>query len=98
MEEKTINLGGCMKKTVLVLMAAMLMAATSVWAAEQPSKTPSTKTETTTTETKASAKSDVKIVYRCPMHTDVTAEKPGKCPKCNMALEEFPQTGRGASK
>jgi len=25
-------------------------------------------------------------MYTCPMHPDVTSDKPGKCPKCGMAL------------
>lgn len=25
-------------------------------------------------------------VYTCPMHPEVTSDKPGKCPKCGMAL------------
>jgi len=25
-------------------------------------------------------------VYVCPMHKDVTSDKPGKCPKCKMNL------------
>ncbi len=25
--------------------------------------------------------------YTCPMHTEVTSRKPGKCPKCGMKLE-----------
>ncbi len=24
--------------------------------------------------------------YTCPMHAEVVSDKPGKCPKCNMAL------------
>jgi hypothetical protein len=24
--------------------------------------------------------------YTCPMHSDVTSDKPGKCPKCGMEL------------
>ena len=24
--------------------------------------------------------------YQCPMHPEVTSDKPGKCPKCGMAL------------
>jgi len=27
-----------------------------------------------------------KIVYTCPMHPEVTSDKPGKCPKCGMNL------------
>ena len=27
-----------------------------------------------------------KVVYTCPMHKDVAMDKPGKCPKCGMAL------------
>ena len=26
-------------------------------------------------------------IYSCPMHPEVTSDKPGKCPKCGMALE-----------
>jgi len=26
------------------------------------------------------------VVYTCPMHPDVKSDKPGKCPKCGMAL------------
>ena len=28
------------------------------------------------------------IVYTCPMHADVTSDKPGKCSKCGMDLKE----------
>lgn len=27
-------------------------------------------------------------MYNCPMHPGVTSAKPGKCPKCGMALEK----------
>jgi len=27
-----------------------------------------------------------KVVYTCPMHPEVTSDKPGKCPKCGMIL------------
>lgn len=27
------------------------------------------------------------IYYSCPMHKDVVAEKPGRCPKCGMYLK-----------
>ena len=27
-------------------------------------------------------------IYQCPMHPEVTSDKPGTCPKCHMALEK----------
>ena len=34
-------------------------------------------------------KSDPKAtIYTCSMHPEVTSDKPGKCPKCNMDLIE----------
>jgi len=31
-------------------------------------------------------KSEGLVTYTCPMHSDVTSDKPGKCPKCGMNL------------
>ena len=27
--------------------------------------------------------------YSCPMHSDVTSDKPGKCPKCGMDMKKM---------
>ena len=29
-------------------------------------------------------------MYSCPMHSDISSEKPGKCSKCGMDLKEIP--------
>jgi len=34
----------------------------------------------------APPKQPAKFRYVCPMHPDVQAKKPGKCPKCKMKL------------
>nr|WP_235891389.1 heavy metal-binding domain-containing protein [Flavobacterium gawalongense] len=31
---------------------------------------------------------ETKKTYTCPMHPEVTSDKPGKCPKCGMNLVE----------
>ncbi len=33
-------------------------------------------------------KQDMAMVYMCPMHNEITSEKPGQCPKCGMDLVE----------
>lgn len=33
-------------------------------------------------------KSGVSVTYTCPMHPEVSSDKPGKCPKCGMELVE----------
>src|SRR6266700_7806702 len=30
------------------------------------------------------------IIYTCPMHPEVTSDKPGRCPKCGMNLVPKP--------
>nr|WP_228452318.1 multicopper oxidase domain-containing protein [Chryseobacterium sp. c4a] len=36
----------------------------------------------------SSPKTKASITYTCPMHPEVTSDKPGKCPKCGMELVE----------
>lgn len=33
------------------------------------------------------AKKGTTVTYTCPMHPEVTSDRPGKCPKCGMLLE-----------
>ena len=39
----------------------------------------------------------VKAVYTCPMHPEVTSDKPGSCPKCKMDLELKKPSGQESS-
>jgi len=44
------------------------------------------------------ASTEMAADYTCPMHSDVHSDKPGKCPKCGMALvkkEAKPKSGMG---
>ena len=38
--------------------------------------------------TKRKAKLTESVTYTCPMHPEIHADKPGKCPKCGMPLEK----------
>ncbi len=63
-----------MKSLTMLLMTAFsifTLAAFAQDSAEHPSKHPGQKKAT---------------IYRCPMHPDVTSEKPGKCPKCGSIM------------
>ena len=33
-------------------------------------------------------KAEMKVIYTCPIHPEVKADKPGKCPKCDMELKK----------
>ena len=58
---------------ILFVIAALTIALSSCNSQDKKSGS----TEQTKTE---------KVVYTCPMHTEVTSDKPGKCPKCGMDL------------
>jgi len=55
---------------IIALTAAILIAATSLFA-----------------QNKAGRKDSAQhVMYTCPMHPEVSSDKPGKCPKCNSEL------------
>jgi len=40
------------------------------------------------TTQQTTSKKPIRFYYVCPMHPDVQAKRPGKCPKCKMKLEK----------
>jgi hypothetical protein len=65
-----------MKKQTLVVMSFIVM---SLFAASCNSNTP---------ENKSTQAASGKAMYACPMHPEVTSDKPGTCSKCGMDLEK----------
>lgn len=67
-------------KKVMLMAVAILFSTATVFAANPANG----KISADTTKKAKPAK----VVYTCPMHTDVVAYKPGKCPKpgCGMTL------------
>ena len=48
-----------------------------------------------TTTKKTATEQQVSKKYTCSMHPEVVMDKPGKCPKCGMALVEKTDTKAG---
>ena len=63
-------------KLLIVCLAALTFTFAACNSPEK--KTAATEKSTTT----------AKIIYTCPMHPEVTSDKPGVCPKCGMDLVE----------
>jgi len=66
-----------MKKVFYIILLAMALAPIFSACSNSGSKSPATET-----------KAKEQVVYVCPMHSEVTSDKPGKCPKCGMELEK----------
>lgn len=67
-------------KKLMLMAVAILFSAGAIFAADFHSGK-------MTADTAKKAK-PAKVVYTCPMHSDVISDKPGKCPKpgCGMTL------------
>ncbi len=64
-----------MKSLKMLMMAALTILSVSVFAQDS-----------TKQKMKTHKQHSEKIQYSCPMHPDVTSDKPGKCNKCGMDL------------
>ncbi len=76
-----------MKKSALTIIAGLAMltlTANSVFSSEPIFKGVTNNDNLNTQQQKNAA--SVKELYICPMHSEVTQDKAGKCPKCGMDL------------
>jgi uncharacterized paraquat-inducible protein A len=64
-----------MKSLRMLMLAVLTILSVSVFAQD-----------TTSHSEKSHKHQSEKMKYSCPMHPEVTSEKPGKCPKCGMDL------------
>ncbi len=63
-----------MKKWLVLLMVIAAMSAGNAFAHDGVD------------HSKEAMHADAEVMYHCPMHPEVTQDKPGKCPKCGMDL------------
>ncbi len=68
-----------MKKVILMALV-ILYSAVAVFAAGMNHG------KMTADTTKTKKVKSIKVQYTCTMHPEVLSDKPGKCPKCGMAL------------
>jgi transcription initiation factor IIE alpha subunit len=69
-----------MKSLKMLMMATLTILSVAVLAQD-----------TTTKKIKAPKQKTEKVKYSCPMHSDITSNKPGKCTKCGMDLTLSPK-------
>ena len=69
-------------KKLVILIVALFITSTSIFAQSKAGKMDTTKHTP---------------LYACPKHPEITAHKPGKCPKCGMQLNLSPKEQMKAS-
>ncbi len=77
-------------KKLMLMAAAILFSAATVFAADMHNGKMSADT---TKKTKPA-----KVQYTCTMHPEVILDKPGKCPKCGMTLVKKVEKKKPAEK
>jgi len=75
-----------MKKNLIWIMALMLTLGGAAWANDGEQHSADGKMHSMKGEK----------MYACPMHSEVKSDKAGKCPKCEMNLEEVKSTHKDA--
>jgi hypothetical protein len=69
-----------------IIFVALIVAGVVSDQTSKASEKPAADQHTEHSTGKPSENKDDKAMYVCPMHPNVTSNKPGKCPKCGMAL------------
>lgn len=64
----------------------MLLISFALGCSMSTANTPTRSIEPTTTSGEHAGMAMEEPLYVCPMHPEVTSDKPGSCPKCGMAL------------
>jgi len=76
--------------TNLTIGAALLAAVAAGCTRDPVSSTPASSTLSAAPAAQAATEQAKTTVYKCPMHPEVTSDKPGKCSVCGMNLEKVP--------
>jgi len=78
-----------MKKLLLIAVVIAVLLASVVWVGgckRSPTYGTRTGAPGARRAPAAAATPTAATIYTCPMHPEVTSQKPGECPKCGMAL------------
>ena len=86
--------GGCcatQRFTNLTLVGTLLLGVVAAGCTRDPaSSTPASSARSVTPAPQVQTVQANAAIYKCPMHPDVTSDKPGKCSVCGMNLEKSP--------
>jgi ssDNA-binding Zn-finger/Zn-ribbon topoisomerase 1 len=74
------------KLTYALVICFALASAIMIVNSQTPEKPKTVKSESEKPEKDMKKMDHAKVMYTCPMHKEVNLDKPGKCPKCGMAM------------
>lgn len=84
--------GNCARTfTGLTFVGTVLLGLVAAGCTRDPvSSTPASAAASAAPAPQAATEQAKATLYKCPMHPNVTSDKPGKCPECGMNLEKEP--------